>query len=147
MVENTKSSAFIYRFNEEQKEPLFLLLKRKEELGGYWQPVTGTVEKGETLLHALHREVKEETGLVDIKATSQPVFRFSFHKGGASFLEYVYGVQTNQTEIVLSSEHSEYKWILYGQAINTLFWGSNKKGLQRVYMMLESDSFSGEKTS
>lgn len=42
-----------------------LLIQRAhhQPLGGYWTPVTGRLEPGETLEAACHREVAEEVGL------------------------------------------------------------------------------------
>jgi len=39
-----------------------LLLRRTEERGGFWQPVTGRIEPGETPAEAARRELREETG-------------------------------------------------------------------------------------
>jgi len=39
-----------------------LLLKRTAARGGFWQPVTGRVEPGESEAQAAARELKEETG-------------------------------------------------------------------------------------
>ncbi|GBC81930.1 Octanoyltransferase [bacterium HR10] len=44
-------------------EGRYLLLKRVEHEGGFWQPVTGLVEPGESPIQAALREVREETGL------------------------------------------------------------------------------------
>lgn len=41
-----------------------LLLERTTERGGFWQPVTGRVEAGESPQQAAQRELREETGLV-----------------------------------------------------------------------------------
>jgi lipoyl(octanoyl) transferase len=39
-----------------------LLLERTPERGGFWQPVTGRVDAGESPLQAAQRELREETG-------------------------------------------------------------------------------------
>jgi lipoyl(octanoyl) transferase len=39
-----------------------LLLRRSAERGGFWQPVTGRIEPGETAEQAARRELREETG-------------------------------------------------------------------------------------
>ncbi len=39
-----------------------LLLKRAPERGGFWQPVTGRMDPGETSMETARRELREETG-------------------------------------------------------------------------------------
>ena len=39
-----------------------LLLRRSAERGGFWQPVTGRIERGESPAEAARRELAEETG-------------------------------------------------------------------------------------
>lgn len=56
-----------------QKGDQFLLIKRSthvENASGYWCPVAGRVENGETQADAVTREVKEETGL-DVEADTR----------------------------------------------------------------------------
>src|SRR4030042_1806138 len=53
--------AIICRINSGRIE--YLLLKRLPERNGFWQPVTGGVEEGESRDEALHREIMEETGI------------------------------------------------------------------------------------
>ena len=55
--------AILFRNNEGEIE--FLILKRKKERGGFWQPITGGLEDDETLMEALRREIKEETGITN----------------------------------------------------------------------------------
>ena len=67
-----------------------LLLKRKEEdsHGGLWELAGGSVDEGETLTHAVRREVKEETGLTIIphylysevlQADERPDMKYEVH--------------------------------------------------------------------
>src|SRR5262249_34882113 len=39
-----------------------LLLHRKPERGNFWQPITGSIEDGETPIETARREIVEETG-------------------------------------------------------------------------------------
>jgi dATP pyrophosphohydrolase len=56
--------AIIFRRRENVTE--YLLLKRLPDRNGFWQPITGGVEEGETRIEALHREIKEETGMENL---------------------------------------------------------------------------------
>ncbi|MCX6798480.1 MAG: NUDIX domain-containing protein, partial [Candidatus Diapherotrites archaeon] len=51
-------------FKRDSREPLFLLL---HYAAGHWDFPKGHVEKGETERETLLREVREETGLIDVQ--------------------------------------------------------------------------------
>jgi len=44
------------------EEGRVLLLRRSQARGGFWQPVTGRIEPGESPAQAARRELREETG-------------------------------------------------------------------------------------
>lgn len=48
----------------------YLLLKRTPSRDGFWQGVSGSVEKGEDLAEAAMQELQEETGFTPIKLES-----------------------------------------------------------------------------
>ena len=54
----------------------YLLLKRIKE--GFWQPVTGGIEEGETKIEALKREVREETGIKNIVRIMKDIHNCEF---------------------------------------------------------------------
>ena len=114
----------------------YLLLKRISKLGEFWQPVTGGLEKGETKMEALKREIKEETGIENLVRIIEGVHYFELatplHEK-----EYVYGVEVLPTEkIVLSWEHSEFKWYSFLEALGKLRWEENKEAIRRLNMIL-----------
>ena len=90
-----------------------LLIKRAPGLAaaGYWTPVTGKVEPGETLAEAGAREVREEVGLsVDI---GKELYRCPTE--GASF-ELVWlagsiGAEPGPEAMILSEEIAEARWL------------------------------------
>ncbi len=131
-----KIAVFIYYRDETTKIPFFLLLRRIERLGGYWQPITGTKEDNETLIVAAMREIAEETGLSNIQLHPEPDYVFTFEKCGKQYQEFTFAAQTNETNIRLSSEHSEYSWLPFNSALNLLFWETNKQALRAIYQKL-----------
>jgi len=117
----------------------YLLLKRISDTGGFWQPVTGGIEKGETKTQALKREIQEETGIKNITKIIKDVHYcefWDFYKLEARqrlIKEHVFGVEINSNEkITISREHTEYKWCTFKEALNLLKWKENKEALKKL---------------
>lgn len=115
-------------------EPSFLILKRSPNEGGYWQPLTGSVEENETELDCLRRELEEEVGIqastVDI---TDVLHTFDWSYEDVIYNEFVRGVQISRNaDIVLSEEHSEYMWCDLNEALQSLKHESNKEGFKKV---------------
>ncbi|MCW4052701.1 MAG: NUDIX domain-containing protein, partial [Candidatus Bathyarchaeota archaeon] len=103
------------------------------ERNGFWQPVTGGVEEGETRKEALHREIMEETGVKNVLTVIEDLFHFEFSDPNLNH-EYVYGVEiSSSAEIVLDGkEHSEFRWCSFQEALQLLSWEENKTALRRL---------------
>lgn len=118
---------------------LFLLLKRTEQRGRFWQPVTGGVHDGESLTDAVKRELLEETGIKDFVRIYNDIhsFEFNIEKYG-TLKEYVFGVRiADNIDAKLSSEHTEMKWCSLDEALNLLKYDSNKIGFKRLAVLAE----------
>jgi 8-oxo-dGTP pyrophosphatase MutT (NUDIX family) len=127
--------AVIFRRNGGVTE--YLLLKRLPEKNGFWQPVTGGVEEGETREQALHREVMEETGVENMVAVIEGLYYFEFSDPDL-YQEYVYGVEVSPSEEIAlnGKEHSEYRWCSFQEALQLLHWKENKEALRRLNTIL-----------
>jgi mutator protein MutT len=95
------------------KDKKFLLLKRTDnghKFSGYWGLPGGSVEKDETPLDAVIREVKEEIGL-DIPNVKL-LNTYKYPHGVINV--YVYNsTDFDPTKIVLNDEHTEWKMCSY----------------------------------
>ena len=117
----------------------FLLMKRNlnkiyEHL---WQGVAGKIEKGETSSEAAVRELKEETGLSPVNIfVADHVSRFYEVHGDRINLVPVFGIEVDSENVILSEEHISYKWVNIDEALNTLVWNGQKKGIQTVHDMV-----------
>lgn len=96
-----------------RKDGKILIVKRSvgdDHLPEVWETVGGGMDTEETPQQALKREIKEETGL---EANIQEPFNvFTFRKQTG---EYKIGItflcDVDDDTVVLSHEHSEYRWI------------------------------------
>jgi len=131
--------AIIFRRNGNKVE--YLLLKRLPERNGFWQPITGGVEEGETRNEALRREIREETGIKNIVAVLGDLYVFEFSDPSLN-QEYVYGVEVSPSEEIIldQKEHSEYKWCSFQEALQLLHWKENKEALRKLNMTLTHHS-------
>lgn len=92
--------------------PRLLLLRAYN----YWDFPKGEVEAGESPLNAAHREVAEETGIVQLKHPWGELYRETLPYGKGRVARYYLGI-TNQASITLPTnpelgrpEHQEYRW-------------------------------------
>lgn len=117
---------------------LFLMLKRIPEKGGFWQPITGNVREGETFEEAARREVEEETGISKGRLIDTG-YSFDYFDEGSWWHEKVFGMKIDEkTPILLSQEHTEFKWVTKEEALNKyLKWPGNKEGLKKLCEVLE----------
>jgi len=126
----------------------YLLLKRISSRGGFWQGVTGGVERKEDLVEAAARELIEETGLVpsDLQTIdysySFPVedrLRYLYPSGTESITEHVFVARiTDEQKPELSDEHDQYRWCKFDEALSLLRWPENIEALNRCNRVLTS---------
>ena len=129
--------------------PEFLLLRRVERLGGFWQGVTGAPDWGESDDDAAAREVREETGLdVSVRPLG---YRYELRKDEAEewsavLWDRVYepGVETVSEEVYAAEapvgqepklapgEHDDYRWCTLEEALGLLKFEENREGLRRA---------------
>ena len=105
-----------------------LLLRRREPVD-WWQSVTGSLEQGETTLHAAQRELREETGLAaDADLEDAGIvnrfeiidpWRAKYAPGTTHNTEHVFRLRLPAvTAIALApDEHSELVWLPRAAAI------------------------------
>ncbi len=116
----------------------YLLLKRVESRGGFWQPITGGVRRGETMEQALCREILEETGVTTISRIIKTGYAFESEDQG-HYKEHVFGVQVPQeTGIHLSRKHDEFRWLMFEDAMSMLKWDNNRTGLKKLQSLLKT---------
>lgn len=115
-----------------------LLLFRHPHRGGFWQPVTGTQEKGETPIETARREIGEESGIPNLEPVDLG-YRHSFVFEGRSqrgaprvFEETAFGVRVEgDPQVTLDRrEHAEHRWAPLAEALEVVPHLGLRKGLR-----------------
>lgn len=128
-----------YVFRQTNDDLSFLLLKRnKDKLYEHlWQGVAGKIEGDETAFEAAIRELKEETSLEPVRMfVADYVSRFYESHQDRINLVPVFGIEVDSSEVKLSKEHVDYKWVDIYEALDTLVWRGQKESIQTVYDMV-----------
>ncbi|MCH7763257.1 MAG: NUDIX domain-containing protein [Candidatus Marinimicrobia bacterium] len=128
-----------YVFRRTENGLRFLILKRASTklYEHLWQGVAGKIEAGETAWQAAIRELDEETGLSPKHIfIADHVSRFYEAYGDRINLVPVFGIEVDSDVIILSEEHSEYKWVTLEEAQKHLVWRGQKEGIQVVNEMI-----------
>lgn len=128
----------------DREEDEYLLLKRSEQkdfAAGMWECVTGRVDQGESFSDAAKREVFEELNvgveLLQILGTTH------FYRGPKrpdyELVGVVYlGAIEPNSQLSISAEHSEYRWVSSQEARELLRVEEGSQGwLERVISRAE----------
>jgi len=130
-----KSAGAIILFKNEEIE--YLLLQYASKRGNdksYWDLPKGHVEKGETEVDTVKREVKEETGLSSLEFIKgfRREIKYFFRFEGKTIFKIVafYLAEVKSKEIAISEEHLSYTWLPYKQALDKLTFKNAKDILE-----------------
>ena len=124
---------------------LQVLIMERADKAGYWQSVTGSLENGETPLHAAIREVHEETGLNAMQYNLQDWqmsnvyeiyehWRHRYAPGVIHNTEHLFALELPKTlPIKLApDEHVRYEWVDWREAAKRVFSWTNVEALRKL---------------
>jgi dihydroneopterin triphosphate diphosphatase len=130
----------------------YLLLRRITSHGGFWQPVTGSLEEGESHTRAAIREVREETGIDsredDLIALGvinvfeiAPQWRVKYAAGVTHNEEVCFALKVCEREVRIDPlEHDAYTWVDYDTAVEMLYWESNRRAFAAARRLIDEMS-------
>ena len=98
----------------------FLALRCTDpRFAGKWHLPAGRLEEGETWREGLLREIEEETGLRegDVQIC-EPIHVHNWSLDGEAYLGVAFWGRAARTEIVLSAEHDQYRWVREEDLVN-----------------------------
>ncbi|MDQ6985391.1 MAG: histidine phosphatase family protein [Candidatus Dojkabacteria bacterium] len=116
MPENGRFQVAVGGLIQNSKTNKILLLRRKKtnvpDEG--WEDLTGRINQYEDPETALRREVREETGIESLEII-KPLTTFHFFRGDETkekeLIGIIYWMKTDEIEVEISEEHSEYRWV------------------------------------
>ncbi len=123
-MEERSAGAVVFR--ESDGGRMYLLLQN----AGRWDFPKGGVEKGESELQTVLREVKEETGLNDVKIVHgfRKVIEYFYRRNGKNVHKQVVYLlaATDDEKVKISVEHQGYGWFEYREALDKASYDNSK---------------------
>lgn len=122
---------------EHSRSGKILLLHRASSIdfaGNQWDDVGGRMRQFETPEETLQREVREETGLRDVKIL-KPIDVSHYFRGDKiadnEMIVITYWCETSSDKIILSPEHDNYRWVSPEEALLLIEDLPLKRNIQR----------------
>jgi 8-oxo-dGTP pyrophosphatase MutT (NUDIX family) len=128
----------VWRSKAGAEGPKVLLLKLLPSRGGFWQSVTGGVEKGESFAQGALREAQEESGLVFEREPQYLGLEQSFpsRHGGESleraFYLPLFGGSAPPEAVLDGKEHDEFAWVTPEHAAQHVRFPFNARAIERA---------------
>lgn len=115
----------------------YLILQHDDN---YWNFPKGQVDKGETLEETVCREIKEETGLTDIKLIDgfKATDKYFYKRNGQGIFKIVVFLlaEAKSKKVKISFEHIGFVWLPYKKALTRLTYKNTKMILQKAHQFL-----------
>lgn len=141
MPKEKSAGAIIFRDKEGKRYYLLLHYPGINRKGGHWEFAKGHIEQDEVEEQAVEREVKEETGIKDLKIIPgfKQYIKYFFRqayglKGKARKkapwvfkLVVFYLAETKTEKIKLSQEHDAFLWLPYEEALKKITYKNSKE--------------------
>jgi 8-oxo-dGTP pyrophosphatase MutT (NUDIX family) len=134
-----EKSAGAVIFKKEKNKIFYLLLhypsgsRARED---YWDFPKGHIERGEKEIEAVKREVKEETGINDLRFVEgfKEWIKYFFKFKGKNVLKFVtfYLAETKTKKVKISFEHIGFRWLPYREAKGYLKFKNAKEILKKA---------------
>ena len=122
-------------------QPQYLLLHYES---GHWDFPKGHIEAGEEAQATARRELKEETGISDVRFLDgyKGTLRYFFRQKGIGIFKIViyFLAETDQSDVTLSSEHIGFEWLPYDAALARLTFKNSRDLLVKAHEHLQSSS-------
>ena len=132
-----EKSAGAVIFRRENKKIYFLLLHYGM---GHWGFPKGNIKKGEKIEDTIKREVKEETGIEDIKFIPgfKETIKYFYKLKGKNIFKVVvfYLAKTKTKKVKISWEHTNFEWLSYKEALEQLTFKNAKEILEKANQFL-----------
>ncbi len=121
-------------FDKSHGRMVLLVQKRDMKVRHFrWRLLKGGINRGETKVDALRREIFEETGMKSIKILQQIheyefVFKETLHRVSSFLVE----ADSRQPIRLQESELSDYLWTDPENARTLLYWANEKEALKKL---------------
>lgn len=109
---------------------------------GHWDFPKGNIEKGETEIETVFREVSEETGISDLQILEgfRQQISYKYRKKSRLVNKSViyYLAMTSTRKVVLSDEHTNYGWFSSEKALEKLSFENSRRVLRMANEFLSN---------
>jgi len=133
-MEERSAGSVVFRVSDGGR--IYLLLQN----AGRWDFPKGGVEKGESEVQTVLREVEEETGLTDLKIVPgfRKVIEYFYRRNGKNIhkqVTYLLG-ETEEDRVKISFEHQGFGWFPYDEALDRASYDNSKITLKEAEQFL-----------
>lgn len=139
MAKDYSAGVIVYKkFSRSEK---LLILKHRK---GHWALPKGHPDSGERKIETALRELKEETGIKDIRLLSKRVLvseSYTFVNGSEKKInksvDYFIGETNSEKVKIDNKEIIKFKWCTYNAALKIITFKQTKNTLKKAYAIIE----------